>query len=270
MHLAKYITNRPVYALRSRGFDGEPYFESLEDCISTYYTAIKNTQPTGPYTLLGYSYGGTIAFELSKRFQNAGDEVKFLGVMDQPPNINKRMRHSDWPHVALSLARFVSIVVDEQQAKTLYAGLCTLSQDAILDHILSLTTAEHLEKMAVTKEKLANWTGLALNNHAIARDYEPQGKVESMDVFYASTPDAFYAASAEEMLEKHVGRWDNFVEGRPRFHLVDGTHDDMIRPVHVASFLKKLSEVMEARGDVEAHSKLRMKCVSTLKSMSYV
>ena len=249
LHLAKHITDRPVYALRARGFDGEPYFPSLSDCLSTYHTAIKTIQPTGPYALLGYSYGGTLAFELSKRLQEAGNVVRFTGVMDQPPHIGMRMRYSDWPRVALTLAQFLSIIQDEGQARSLYPRMRELSQDAILDHILSLTTPEHLEAMAITKQKLANWTALALNNHYIARDYTPRGMVPSMDVFCASSPDAFYAESAGEMLEKHVGKWEGFVkDGEARFHVVAGTHNDMIRPVHVMGFCKKLREVMEARG----------------------
>ena len=31
--LAKHIVDRPVYALRSRGFDGEPFFESILECV---------------------------------------------------------------------------------------------------------------------------------------------------------------------------------------------------------------------------------------------
>ena len=41
LHLAKYIVDRPVYALRSRGFDGEPFFDTMQECISTYHATIK-------------------------------------------------------------------------------------------------------------------------------------------------------------------------------------------------------------------------------------
>ena len=250
LHLAKYIIDRPIYALRSRGFDGEGYFSSLHECITTYHSAIKSTQPTGPYALLGYSYGGTLAFELAKLFHDSRDEVKFLGVMDQPPHIQARMRHSDWPNVALTLARFLSII-DNEEAKKLYPVMQSLSHDQILDHILSLTTTEHLEKMAVNTEKLANWTSLALNNHIIARKYEPTGTVPMMDIFYAAErPDAFYAlSSGAQMLAEYIGKWKEFVrDGRPVFHEVHGSHDDMIKPVHVEGFVKVLRGTLEARG----------------------
>ncbi len=246
LHLAKHINDRPVYALRSRGFDGEPYFQSIQECVSTYYETMKKLQPKGPYALLGYSYGGTLAFELAKVFEAAGDEVKLLGVIDQPPNIKMRVRHSNWTNVVLTLAKFLNII-DDEHATEIYPSLCKLSNDAALDHILSYTTPAHLRAVATDIQKLSNWAALALNNHAIARDYEPSGKVQRLDVFYATNPDGFYAGSADEMLENHIGKWKSFVETTPKFHQVAGTHNDMIRPVHVAGFHKTLSEVLKAR-----------------------
>lgn len=247
LHLAKHIRDRPVYALRSRGFDGEPYFESIQECVSTYYAAMKKLQPKGPYALLGYSYGGTLAFELAKVFEKAGDEVKFLGVIDQPPNIKMRVRQSNWTNVALTLAQFMDLI-DDKYAAEIYPSLCKLSNDAVLDHVLSCATPARLTTVAITKEKLSNWTALALNNHTIAKDYEPKGKTQSLDVFYASTPDVFYARSADEMLEKHIGEWKSFVNTTPRFHRVSGTHNDVVRPVHVAGFYKTPGEVLKTRG----------------------
>ena len=246
LHLAKHIRDRPVYALRSRGFDGEPYFNSMQECVSLYYATMKKLQPKGPYALLGYSYGGTLAFELAKAFEKAGDEVKFLGVLDQPPHMKMRARQSNWTNVVLTLAKFLDII-DDKYAAEIYPIMCKLSNDTVLDHILSCTTPARLKALAVTKQKLSNWAALALNNHAIAKDYEPKGKVQSLDVFYAATPDVFYAKTADEMLENHLGKWKSFVETTPKFHRVSGTHNNVIRPIHVAGFYKTLGEVLKVR-----------------------
>lgn len=194
---------------------------------------MKKLQPKGPYALLGYSYGGTLALELAKGFEQAGDEVKFLGVIDQPPSIKMRMHYSNWTNVVLTLAAFLDII-DDKYAAEIYRSMSKLSNDAVLDHILSCTTPAHVKAVAITKQKLSNWALLALNKHTVARDYEPTGKVQSLDVFYAAAPDVFYANSSDEMLEKHIGKWESFVETTPRFHRVSGTPNDMIRPVHVA------------------------------------
>ena len=247
LHLAKYVADRPVYALRSRGFDGEPLFGSMQECIQTYHATIKRMQPQGPYAIAGYSYGGTLAFEIAKVFQGAGDEVKFLGIIDQPPHIKARMHHSDWTNVVLTLARFLNII-DDSYASTAYADLRTLSHTEALSQILSRTTPSHLETMAMDETKLSRWADLALNNHFIARSYEPVGQIKNIDVFFAKTPDKFYAQSPEEMLEKHVGRWRDHGKEATGFYMVEGNHNDMLRPEHAQEFWKVMNRVLRERG----------------------
>lgn len=245
--LAKHIVDRPVYALRSRGFDGEPFFESILECVSRYYDEIKRLQPEGPYAIAGYSYGATIAFEMVKIMKKQGDEIKFLGVIDQPPNIQARMHYSNWTNVVITMAKFVEII-EESQTSALNEQLRDLSRDEVLSHLLSLTTQEHLNTMAMDKSKLARWTDLALNNHVIARKYEPSGHAPVMDVFYAGQPDFFYAKTGEEMMRKHLHKWQQHTDTDVAFHQVQGTHNDMLRGGNVSSFYRTLKAAMERRG----------------------
>jgi hypothetical protein len=48
-------------------------------------------KPHGPYAIAGYSYGGVVAFEVAKRLEAMGDEVKFTGLINIPPHIADRM-----------------------------------------------------------------------------------------------------------------------------------------------------------------------------------
>lgn len=113
LSLVKHITDRPVYALRARGFDREAYFKSIPEIVSTYHSAMKRLQPKGPYAIAGYSYGGTVAFELIKMLPNNNDQVKFLGAFDQPPHIKLRMRQGDWTDTVLTLARLFDLVSEK-------------------------------------------------------------------------------------------------------------------------------------------------------------
>lgn len=243
LRLARFLTDRPVHALRARGFDGEPFFQSLEECVTTYYDDIKRVQPKGPYAILGYSYGATLTFELMKRLEQSRDVVKFCGLIDQPPHIQERMHMSNFTSVVLALACFVEIVTHEQ-SQTLRAQLSGLARDDVLDRVLSLTTRGHLEKFALDKPKLANWADLALNNHLVARTYRPEGEVSKMDVFYGEVPVAFYAKNGAEMKEKHLKQWQGFVTSEVEFHPVRGTHDDILQAEHIASFYKSLKTAM--------------------------
>lgn len=91
MNLARYITDRPVYALRARGFDASDggYYTSMTEMVHSCLSGIKRVQPQGPYALLGYSFGSILTFEITKILEAEGSEVKFLGTLDQPPQFKE-------------------------------------------------------------------------------------------------------------------------------------------------------------------------------------
>lgn len=71
--LAAYITTHAVYGL---DFTGEEYL------IAEYLRLIISRQPQGPYTLLGYSAGGNLAFEVARELERLGFEVGDLILVD--------------------------------------------------------------------------------------------------------------------------------------------------------------------------------------------
>jgi len=56
-----------VYAVQARGLDGlEPPLERIEDMAALYVDEIRRRQPTGPYRIGGYSFGGVVALEMAR------------------------------------------------------------------------------------------------------------------------------------------------------------------------------------------------------------
>ncbi len=75
--------DQPVYGLLPRGLDGkEPYFTRVEDLASYYVKSIRSMQPEGPYRLVGYSFGGAVAFEVAQQIVAQGGEIGLLGMFD--------------------------------------------------------------------------------------------------------------------------------------------------------------------------------------------
>jgi thioesterase domain-containing protein/acyl carrier protein len=75
--------DQPVYGLQAKGLNGidEPLSNIVE--IAEHYNAsIMAQNPTGPYALAGYSFGGIIAFEMARQFEAMGKEVKMLAMFD--------------------------------------------------------------------------------------------------------------------------------------------------------------------------------------------
>lgn len=144
VNLSRYFLNdRPVYALRPRGFhENEQNFTSLDELVDTYLNAICQTQPKEPYALCGYSLGGIICFEIAKKLEAQGKRVSFVGAIDTQP-----------PGEGLSLD-FGSAV---------------------------LGSAELLESMDA--KKFSEWARVGQSLQHLARDHVLTGKVAAMTIF---------------------------------------------------------------------------------------
>nr|P9WES4.1 RecName: Full=Nonribosomal peptide synthetase acyN; AltName: Full=Polyporic acid synthetase acyN [Ascocoryne sarcoides]UQS21311.1 AcyN [synthetic construct] len=250
LNLAKFIVDRPIHALRARGFDGEPFFEDIAEVVSTYHQAIKEEQPEGPYAIAGYSYGSMLAFEVSKVLEANGDKVEFLGVFNLPPHIKFRMRQLDWVEVLLNLSYFLDLMTEEEAHRIspeMHELSNSLGNDKVLDYILERAPRERMHEMALDRKKMSTWADLAYRMQAIAQDYDPSGRVRNMDIFYA-IPLVAVAKSKKEWVDNHLVKWRGFVDEEPHWHEVDGAHYTMLGPDNIHTFQKTLRASLEERG----------------------
>ncbi len=73
-----------VYGIRAEGIEpGETAASiSLKAMADHYRVLIKTAQPEGPYHLLGWSFGGVVAFEIARQMEREGDQVSLCGLID--------------------------------------------------------------------------------------------------------------------------------------------------------------------------------------------
>ncbi len=72
-----------VFARREVGaFAPASGFHSVVDLARDYVGIIRSQQPKGPYRLLGYSFAGIVAYEVAQQLRTAGEEVRFLALVD--------------------------------------------------------------------------------------------------------------------------------------------------------------------------------------------
>ncbi|KAL8743968.1 MAG: hypothetical protein Q9190_003737 [Brigantiaea leucoxantha] len=245
--LVKYFPDRPIHALRTRGFNpGEEPFQGLTDVVTTYYRALKKQQPQGPYAIAGYSYGSMLAFEISKILEANGDIVQFLGSFNLPPHIKERMRMLDRTAGLLHIAHFCGII-SEQRSEKLADELRELSQPEQVAKLLAESDQQRCAELALTHESLLNWTNVAWSLQKIGWEYDPSGSVSHMDVFYCQ-PLKVVAHTREEYRKTKLNHWADFVREGVRFHEVDGEHYTMIGPIHVPKFQQTLKNALIARG----------------------
>ncbi|KAF9230294.1 atromentin synthetase [Melanogaster broomeanus] len=244
VNLAKYFQNeRPFYALRARGFEpGQPFFTSMDEMVSCYVAAIKRTQPQGPYAIAGYSYGGVVAFELAKRLEAMGDEVKFTAVIDTPTHPD-RFREVDWTSGLLSLLYILGLM-SQQLAHDIEPCLRVLTRKQQLTVVWALSPLERLIELQLTQEKIDHWVSIAGSLIECGKRYEPSDSVSVMDVFYA-TPEH---ANREDWLNEQYMAWTDFTRSEPSFTYVAGEHYTLMDIDHVPAFQKIFRSRLAARG----------------------
>ncbi|GLZ29182.1 hypothetical protein Lesp02_13720 [Lentzea sp. NBRC 105346] len=79
--------DQPVYGLQAAGLsDPAAVPSSVEDDVLMYLHHIQRIQPTGPYQLLGWSYGGLLAHGIAVELQRRGKEVALVALLDSYPH----------------------------------------------------------------------------------------------------------------------------------------------------------------------------------------
>jgi thioesterase domain-containing protein len=104
LHIARLTdASVPVYGLRvgSTTDDGILH-ESPDARLEAYERELRSIQPTGPYRLCGYSFGGSEAFNLARRLEDEGEEVALI-MLDA-------YRPSKWLDVLSWIPRTLSTV----------------------------------------------------------------------------------------------------------------------------------------------------------------
>ncbi|KAI0198511.1 acetyl-CoA synthetase-like protein [Astrocystis sublimbata] len=241
--------DRPVFALRAAGFEpGQQFLSSIEETVDIYASAIRRRQPHGPYALAGYSYGAMLAFEIAKRLEGDGEAVGFLGSFNLPPHIKIRIRQLDWSTCLLNLAHFLDLLAEEV-SDSLVANMTLygLTRAAAMQHVLEIADTPRLKELGLDRKALTRWVDVVYSLQSMAMDYDPSGKVGSIDVFHA-VPLKAVSNSREEWLREHISRWADFVREPPRLHSVQGAHYTMIGPQYVKSFASMLIKALKDRG----------------------
>ncbi|MCM3670698.1 non-ribosomal peptide synthase/polyketide synthase [Mesobacillus maritimus] len=89
-NLCRFMNDdRDYYGIRALGV-GDSQIYSIELLAEQYIKEMKSVQKKGPYYLVGWSLGGTIAFEMARQLELQQENVQFLALFDTlPPQLAK-------------------------------------------------------------------------------------------------------------------------------------------------------------------------------------
>ncbi|KAK0658423.1 Microperfuranone synthase [Lasiodiplodia hormozganensis] len=258
--LLKYIPDRPILALRVRGFHkNETPFETIDEMLDVYMDGIKRHQPKGPYSLLGLCFGGMLAFELGKRLEAAGEPVAFCGGIDNPADLTRIQVREKQRNFIIDLLHFFQIL-DLETALRWEEEMDHIPDEQFTQAIFARFPDGTLENIDLTIPKVETWQRINKNMQEITRSYVPSGKVSKYDLFWVP-PLPQYKCSDEQWRHDWLAKWKNHVtgakqsdvdceasEGPLRYHRVQGTHFTILRPENIDIFQVALNKALEVRG----------------------
>ncbi|KAF5535063.1 non-ribosomal peptide synthase [Fusarium phyllophilum] len=242
--LIKYLPDRQIYALRLRGLEsGEDPFADLDELLDVYQDVILTTQPVGPYALLGMSFGGTVAFELAKRFEGLGKQVAFAGALDTPPSISFLESSGFLRFLVLDLLG-VRGVLTQGEIESLKHFLRDRQGESI-SHALFERHGPTLHAAGYTRQRIQAWLDVVGGVVNMSLEYIATGTVDKFDVFHAGPVSQW--GFTEEEWSARIRVWDGYVTSLV-YHRVGGDHLTLTDQAHIEGFQVVLNKALENRG----------------------
>ncbi|KAL2060494.1 hypothetical protein VTL71DRAFT_9525 [Oculimacula yallundae] len=208
----------------------------LPDRPVTFQSEMLALHPQGPYALLGLCFGGTLAFEVAKRFEARGEQVSFLGGIDNAPSI-AHMRFEALRYFIVDILASRRMLSREEQAE-MKSKLKDTHEDQF-PQILMSKYRSRLSTVGITVDRMTTWQKVFYGVASITEHYEPTGKVSNYHSFYAAPRPEW--GIPEGRWAVLTGSWAEF--SRESYHKrVDGDHYTVLTKANIEVFKKALFE----------------------------
>ncbi|MFJ1747310.1 amino acid adenylation domain-containing protein [Streptomyces sp. NPDC088116] len=206
--------DHPIYGLQSRGI-AEPgeLPTTVQEIAADYLKQMRTVQPTGPYLLLGWSFGGLVAHAIADQLQREGEKVALLAMLDSFPRLRAEsmddvLSQREFLAGMLELAGYDRESLGEEPLE--YARVTEILRQQ--DGVLGSLEERHVAALHEVFE----------NNSRIARGHVPGMYVGDVLFFEAELGKPADAPGPQV--------WAPFLEGSIDSHPVKATHDDLTRP----------------------------------------
>ncbi|MBH5338539.1 amino acid adenylation domain-containing protein [Streptomyces pactum] len=231
----------PVYGLQARGLDRpEEPPGSVAEMAADYIARLRTVQPIGPYHLVGWSLGGSVAHAMATELQRQGEEVALLALLDCYPE------PAPAAHAPADEDRARREEREEQQVLGALLDLAGCDRSGLGDGPLDIARVAARVRSTggilagLEEERLAALCRVALHNERISRTFVPatfRGDV----LFFRATVRTEDGAAATASPDA----WSPHLTGSMVVHDIPCRHDDMMRPEPIARIGRVLGETLK-------------------------
>jgi amino acid adenylation domain-containing protein len=255
--------DQPFYGLQPLGLDGKQSpFTRIEEMAAHYIEALRQVQPSGPYFLGGWSFGGLVAFEMAQQLLSAGHQVALLAIFDtlapipgNLPNFGDSLKF-----MFTAAARYIwSFLLDyfylittpsQPQANHLPFHLANINkllhrlrnkqfwQSILGEAVLANTLPQSSRKQILSELNIRPMLRIYQANSQATLSYVPQVYPNSITLLKTSVQSSMAAQDSS------LG-WSQLAGGKVEIHQVPGNHLTMLRKPHVKILANQLKVCIE-------------------------
>ena len=243
-HLAMQIgADHPIYGIQSQSLlTGQPGLLRLEDQAAYYVSEIRRIQPTGPYYLLGYCFGGKVAFEIAHQLHALGERVGLLGLLDAW-QLDWVVRIRRMGYVRLSFGRRVAQFMGNFRPLSPLKKVAYLPGRVVirvLPWIYSVAPSFGFRSVPSFMKRPEDINRAAGMNYRLRPWHGP------VTLFRA-------AIQPDPRMPRDLG-WTPFAEAGVEVHEVPGDHDLMFQEPNIRILAERIRERLERSDVVETQS----------------
>jgi len=231
---------RPVYGLTLSWIFSEPWTRLSMDLIAGRFTAlVRERQPSGPYHLLGWSNGGSIALAVARELERQGQSVAFLGILDTQPHSSSVSTNSAW-------GEFLHYIPGDR--KELLQALPEPDREAFKEHLERLSEEDRVDyaiRWAQDRQLLSREesdASVAALKVAYALDRETAGILRTVREDPLQAPIyAWWTSATLSKQGKAPVDWTACTRGAVEISTVPGEHADAVRSIQVHQRIREIA-----------------------------
>ena len=232
--------DQPVYGIQGIGPNGyDNWFESIEEMAACYVESIIKINPNGPYALAGFSFGGVVAFEMTRQLKEQGKAVSLTALLDSYVD-------SSYYHASLSRKKMIRYFdINHRRLDYLMEMLTSwkslkLRFNAKKEHILKMYFGKKdllTEQEALALEQFIEANGMV---NGIVDRYHLKPQNFEVDLFRAKDDDSY------KLDPTHLG-WKKAALKGVKIHNIPGDHLDIVAPPNDKILAGMLQKILDER-----------------------
>ncbi|UNS95047.1 amino acid adenylation domain-containing protein [Streptomyces tubbatahanensis] len=233
----------PVYGLQARALSRSGALPAdVGEMAEDYLQQIRGIQPTGPYRLLGWSFGGVLGHEMAVRLQGTGEEVELLVLVDAFPNVTTDVSEQEVLEGTLRELED-KLLVDNLTAARFPFEEAELREDraGLVARYLGFLRERQHPLAAVGDHTLLAMKDVWIHHSRLLATHRPGRFRGDMLMFSAAHAPQAHGGQLDATV------WRPFVSGTIEDLPVAAEHEQMLTvPAHVATIGRSLAERLAA------------------------